>query len=103
MDIDYEVVSTKKLHDKYKIKMKRYQLFVGIDVSKLTLSVCIGLSPLDYKVYETTNDAKGMKAIIAWILSYQVELNQILLCFEHTGTCTSLLKYTFASDYLGSV
>ena len=80
--------------------MQTYPLFVGIDVSKLTLSVCIGTSPSDYKVYETTNDATGMAFILKLISAYKLEAHQIVICMEHTGSCTSLLKHTFAADYL---
>lgn len=56
---------------------------VGIDVSKKTL---------DCRLYQQemsevfSNNLKGFKSLIQWALKHsELDINQIIICFEHTG------------------
>jgi len=56
---------------------------VGIDVSKKTIDVAL-FSTKATKQF--INDNKGFKALLKWINRVaKVDLNQIIICFEHTG------------------
>ncbi|MCK0131641.1 transposase [Flavobacteriaceae bacterium F08102] len=62
---------------------------VGIDVSKLTLDVCIHSTQL-HDVFE--NSKKGIKQMIKWILKNSNHpIDQILFVFEHTGLYSELI------------
>lgn len=60
--------------------------FVGFDVSKLTLDVCL-LSGKDNSAVHAVfnNNETGRKRIFKWITDQQVNSDQCLFCLEHTG------------------
>lgn len=76
--------------------MKTFELFIGIDVAKLTLAICIGISADQYKIYEIPNTQKGMNKLKKLIDNFNVPLSKVLICMEHTGHCIDLLTETFA-------
>ena len=64
--------------------MKKYRLFVGIDVSKLKLDVCKMDKDQNWKHQIFDNSKKGISAMIKWISDHG-DPNQVLFCLEHTG------------------
>lgn len=65
-----------------------YKLFVGIDQSKLTFDAALlhKDAPENIQHQQFPNNKKGLNAMFKWIQSlYDVELNEILFCAEHTG------------------
>jgi transposase len=62
--------------------MKNVKETVGIDVSKLTLDVFIHTLK-DHAQFE--NNRRGYLKILKWLKSKQINLNEVLFCFEHTG------------------
>ena len=60
--------------------------FIGVDVSKLTLDVCL-LSGSDNTFVHAvfTNNENGIKKMFKWITGQKVDLHQCLFCLEHTG------------------
>lgn len=55
----------------------------GIDISKKTIDVVLHVKKC-HKLFENT--AKGFKASIKWIeKNTGLSINQVLICFEHTG------------------
>src|SRR5581483_4137545 len=70
---------------KSKTMKKNYTHFIGIDVSKLTLDVCLlaGEETFIHSIFN--NNEKGIKQLLKWITSQKVDLYQCLFCLEHTG------------------
>jgi len=61
----------------------KFKETLGIDVSKKTIDVVLHLNG-DYSQFENTN--KGYKTMLLWIKKQtNLSINQILVCFEHTG------------------
>ena len=70
--------------------MKNVRQTIGIDVSKLTLDVYVKTD----KVHsQFSNDSKGFKQLISWLIKQKVNLDETLFCFEHTGWYCLLLSY----------
>ncbi len=68
--------------------MKKYQLFIGIDVSKLKLDLSIYNGTKSGKTVHKLieNDKKSIRNIILWIKKeYKIDFSKILFCLEHTG------------------
>jgi transposase len=67
--------------------MKKYNLIVGIDISKNKLDVCLLKDPesrqMDFLV--VSNDSKGIRKILAIIKKNGIVLKDVLFCFENTG------------------
>ncbi|MCG9880341.1 MAG: IS110 family transposase [Bacteroidia bacterium] len=70
--------------------MKNVKETVGIDVSKLTLDVFIHTLK-DHAQFE--NNRRGYLKILKWLKSKQINLNEVLFCFEHTGWYCIILSY----------
>ncbi|NEN21963.1 IS110 family transposase [Cryomorpha ignava] len=62
--------------------MKNYNETVGVDISKLTIDVHLHLIN-QHKQF--ANNAKGFKALLAWIKKHKVKSDEVYFCFEHTG------------------
>lgn len=61
-----------------------YKQFVGIDISKQTLDVCVyGLNL--HKQF--SNDLKGFASLLQWIKKNinAIEIKEVFFCMEHTG------------------
>lgn len=76
--------------------MRKFELFIGIDVAKRTLAICLGSSVNRYKIYEIDNTKAGMKKLKKLMAAFNIEDSKILICMEHTGHCIDLLVETFA-------
>lgn len=67
--------------------MKKYELIVGIDVSKMKLDVCFlsipNARPLSYLVVD--NNRKGMNRMLREVKKTNYNLKGVLFCFENTG------------------
>lgn len=65
---------------------KHFQFFVGIDVSKLKLDVCIGNHHdpdwLQHQVF--ANNLKGIMQMMRWLKKFLTD-QPVLFCLEHTG------------------
>ena len=70
--------------------MKKVTQTIGIDVSKATLDVTIRTTNV-HKQF--SNDTKGFKQIISWLTKQKINLEETLICFEHTGWYCLLLSY----------
>jgi len=70
--------------------MKNVKQTIGIDVTKLTLDVYIKTEKVHHQF---SNDSKGCKQLINWLIKQKVNLEQTLFCFEHTGWYCLLLSY----------
>jgi len=70
--------------------MKNVTQTIGIDVSKLTLDVCIRTTAV-HKQF--SNDTKGFKQLISWVIKQKIDLEESLFCFEHTGWYCLMLSY----------
>ena len=70
--------------------MKKVTQTIGIDVSKLTLDVMVRTTNV-HKQF--SNDTKGFKQIITWLSKQRIDLEQSLICFEHTGWYCLMLSY----------
>lgn len=78
------------------------QEVIGIDVSKLTLDVCLHCTKCQ-KSFENTFE--GIVALVDWALQTStVEKNTVLFVFEHTGLYThKLIQYLSEQGVLFSV
>ena len=70
--------------------MKNVTQTIGIDVSKLTLDACIRTTNV-HKQF--SNNSKGFKQLISWAVKQKVNMDEALLCFEHTGWYCLMLGY----------
>jgi transposase len=77
--------------------MKNVKETVGIDVSKLTLDVFIHTLK-DHAQFE--NNRRGYLKILKWLKSKQINLNEVLFCFEHTGWYCIILSYFLKENSL---
>jgi len=73
--------------------MRSYSLFIGIDISKNWIDVCLTntgkISQMPHGQFD--NDAKGFKAMLKFIKQnplYPKKLGQCVFCMEHTGVYT---------------
>ena len=67
--------------------MKKYSLFVGIDISKSKLDISV-LSEPDQKKNDhfiVTNNSKGIGELLQVLKKRQPDLSTMLFCFENTG------------------
>lgn len=77
--------------------MKKFKLFVGIDISKKTLDVVIGKNESNSTHHQVANDAKGIGKMLDLFAEYNLKQNQVLICCEHTGTYLDKLAYALRS------
>ena len=63
---------------------KKFLLFVGIDISKLTLDVAIG-DEISHRHFQVSNDARGINQLLQNIEALQSDLSKVLICCERTG------------------
>jgi transposase len=77
--------------------MMKKQVFIGIDVSKLTIDVTLFI-PSSQKLthQQFTNKKSGFKQMITWI-EKQFELTNCLFCMEDTGLYSYHLCYFLSS------
>jgi len=88
--------------------MKKYLLFVGIDISKKTIDCSITLNgqrqQMNHKKF--SNDLEGFQSMISWIKSYSSKNNLVgnwIFCFEYTGVYSIPLSSFFEQhnyDYI---
>src|SRR5689334_17291057 len=71
---------------KNKIMKKHSQFFVGIDVSKLKLDVCIrnDHDPDWFEHQVFANNRKGIVQMMKWLRKFFMD-QSVLFCLEHTG------------------
>jgi len=62
--------------------MQRKEIYVGVDVSKLTLDVAIYGTKNHKKI---VNNSEGFKQLLAWLKSLEVELEKCWVVMEYTG------------------
>lgn len=80
------------------LKIMIFKEFIGIDVSKLTLDVCIH-STQDSCVFE--NSEKGYRLLIKWISKQsKFTYEESLFIFEHTGLYSHNLSLFFTTSNL---
>jgi transposase len=84
--------------------MKKYQLHVGIDVSKLKLDVCLvkDSSEKDHLHFIVPNTKKGITSLWNRIFNKKMKDLSVLFCFENTGVYSMSLCYwlqEFKADY----
>lgn len=77
--------------------MKKFKLFVGIDISKKTLDVVMGKEENSTTYHLLSNDAKGIGELLDLITKFKLKPNQVLICCEHTGTYLDKLAYAMRS------
>lgn len=73
-------------------KMKKVQSFVGIDVSKLTIDVCLLTAELQPVYHQFENGPAGFLELRAWLRNKDFfGEKKSLFCMEHTGLYTRQL------------
>lgn len=79
--------------------MKKFSIFVGIDVSKskLDYTVLFNDSSLQSFHFVSNNDKKGIKDAIKKIQSKTTSLQDVLFCFENTGVYSMPLSFNLSS------
>lgn len=64
-----------------------YELFVGIDISKLTIDA-VAFTPETFKAPTHcvfNNNYEGFTEMLEWLAEYGITYDKILFCCEHTG------------------
>lgn len=75
-----------------KKKENSFKTFVGIDISKKTLDICILTEGNNVAYLKETNDKNGIKAIFTYLKVKKIELVSVLFCCENTGVYTMPLS-----------
>jgi transposase len=66
--------------------MKNLKWFIGIDISKKTLDICLFDGYLILAEDKTVNDEKSIKKKLnQWQKEFGLEMQEVLLCAEYTG------------------
>ena len=66
--------------------MEKYSFFVGIDISKGHLDLCIRNASARLDFNRVPNDVKGVKEAVKWMRSFEgFKVKECLVCLEHTG------------------
>lgn len=75
--------------------MKNYELFAGIDVSKLKLDISLiqPSNPNDSNHIVIANTAKGLQELLNRLKKLKIDLNLVLFSFEDTGVYSMPLCY----------
>jgi transposase len=69
------------------------KIFVGIDISKNWIDVCVTLDGKHVSHRQFDNKLQGFKAMVKWIKEFDSKLEEWLLCMEHTGIYGQPLWY----------
>jgi len=77
--------------------MKKFKLYVGIDISKDTLDVAIGKQESTIQFFTFSNDARGLGKLLAQIASTGIAEKEVLICCEHTGVYLEKLAFAMRS------
>ena len=73
-------------------KTKKMQSYVGIDVSKLTIDVCVLCTDISADHIQFENSAEGFLELKSWLRNKDFfEEKKSLFCMEHTGLYTRQL------------
>jgi transposase len=75
--------------------MQTWKLYIGIDVSKLKLDVCLcaASNPKEKESIIVSNNFKGLAEILKAIDKKGFNYSEVLFCFEHTGVYSMPLCY----------
>lgn len=75
--------------------MKKYELFIGIDVSKLKLDVnfLFAKESVATRHFVVANSNKGLQEILDCLKNLKVDFKDVLICFEDTGVYSMPLCY----------
>lgn len=79
---------------------KKYLFFVGIDVSAKTFDVVMGFNEKEKSIFQFSNDAKGITALITTINRLHSNEDEVLICCEHTGVYMDKLAYALQSTHI---
>ena len=71
--------------------MKNYEYYIGVDVSKKTLDVCVLKNKNVLFSMQISNGQKGLNAFAKECVKHDVNVEKTLLCLENTGLYGSLL------------
>lgn len=82
--------------------MKKYEVNVGIDVSKAKLDVRFVFDPTskEHTHLIVPNDEPGIKKIISFLKLKKVDFSTVLFCFENTGLYSMPLAMFFSKNKL---
>ena len=69
------------------------KIFVGIDVSKMWIDVCVTADGKTITHQQFENNKMGFKAMVKWIRPFSSVQEEWLLCMEHTGIYALPLWY----------
>ncbi len=71
----------------------KFNWFIGIDVSKKTLDICVRNEQTVLFSTQIENSVKALKGFLKQLKSEGVVLNESLFCMEHTGIyCTPVME-----------
>lgn len=77
--------------------MKKFNLYLGIDIGKKMLDVAIGGDEKKIEFLKFSNDAKGIGALISYIAQSNIPEKEVLICCEHTGVYLEKLAFALQS------
>lgn len=89
--------------------MKKYALFIGIDISKSWIDVSLSTAGKKEQMphQQFSNDEKGFNRMLKWVTCFaqdqKIACKHWLFCMEHTGVYTMPLAYFLQSKQLDYV
>ena len=78
-----------------KSNIMEYLHFIGIDVSKLSLSICVRIEKEELFYAEVENTPKEIKKFITILKRQRITFDNTLVCLEHTGVYGNHALETF--------
>lgn len=72
--------------------MNKFKTFIGIDVSKSSLDVCVLLSSKETKTIKIPNSKRGLSDLLIKLEKLSVDLQSTLFCSENTGIYNVILQ-----------
>jgi len=65
----------------------QYSHMLGVDISKHTIDLALSQNKASAAMInkKLTNNLKGYKALLVWLIKEKVALEQVLICLENTG------------------
>ena len=79
------------------MKMKQYNYFFGVDISKKTVDISLmHQQAVIHKKF--TNDQDGMSELLLWLKEMQINIENALFCMEATGLYCYTLTHFLATS-----
>ena len=71
--------------------MKHYNYYIGVDISKKTLDICVCAKGNKQHILRISNDSKGLASLKKSLKKWSITPKESMICLENTGFYSHLL------------